>query len=204
MNKSFAILALCAIAGVASAAGNFSQDPLTGDDAWGDIGVFNFQDDLTITDTAYSISNIRTFEVYGDADFYTLNIYNDLVDNGGTVLYSFTSTNVSANQDLQNIYGVGYNVDFDTSGLTLGPGTYYVNFSATSSLGFDYYWFNANVGSPNGMEAYLNTVGPSSTFASGESFDFAWNMNATPVPEPATMAVLGLGALAALRRKRAK
>lgn len=183
---------------VASASGNFTQSPLTGDGSWGPIELAVFQDDLVI-DQACRIDHIRTYEYYGDGD-YQLNIFSDYLDQGGTFLGTWAASSVSENNDLFNLFGQGYNVDFDTTGLELGPGTYIVNFREASERYLHWEWFNANVGAPNYNEAYVDGAGFSSDWA-GESFDMSWDIDATPVPEPASILAIGLGVAAVLRRR---
>lgn len=199
MKKALVISLFATITGIASAAPNFTQDPFTGNNAWGPCGDLNFQDDLIIDSGTWDISAINMFEYWGDGDTYTVNIFDNYIDLGGNLLYSASTPESSLIFD----GGLGgYVVPFATPGLILGPGTYIVQLDVSDGVfGGDYYWFNANVGGPNGNEAYIDGVGGSSAWA-GESFDMSWDMDATLVPEPATMAVMGLGLLAVVRRRK--
>lgn len=195
----------CALCAIASAGGNFSQDPATGAGPIGDIASWPYQDDLILTDTAYQIDHVRTYVQYGDANTFTLNIYDNYHDQGGNLLASYTvdQSGVSYDEDLSGLWGAAYHVDFDTSGLTLGPGTYIINFTAQGVEGADYYWFTANWPNVVGNEAYADDGGFSSGWA-GIPFDYSWDMDATPVPEPASLLAVGLGVAAVLRRRAKK
>lgn len=203
--KTSLLFLLVVSSAVASAAGNFYQDPTTGIGPVGDIASWPYQDDLILTDTAYQIDHIRTYVQYGDANSYTVNIYDNYHDQGGNLLasYSVDQSGVSADEYLGQYWGEAYDVDFDTSGLTLGPGTYIINFTAQGVQGADFYWFTANWNSPNGNEAYADDGGFSSEW-DGNSFDYSWDFDATPVPEPASLLAIGLGAAVVLRRRAKK
>jgi len=200
MKKILGLLTALSFVGSAFAAPNFVQDPNTGDSAWGPIGTFSFEDDLIIDDQSYDISSITTYELWGDGEIYTLNLWSDYTDQGGVLLNSWTVDNSGGffNGDGQ------FEVAYDTTGLSLAPGTYVLQFQASSAaFGGDYNWFNANLDAVVGNEAYIPGFGFSTDFA-GQSFDMSWAIDATPssVPEPASLAVLGLGAFALIRRRK--
>ena len=198
MRYFLSLAVICSFVGVANAAPNFVQDPNTGDNAWGQIGALSFEDDLIIDDGSYNINAITLYEFYGDGDTYTMNLYSDYTDNGGVLLNSWTVPNSGGSFDGNGRFAVTYN----TSGLTLGPGTYIINFSAQSAaFGGDYYWYNADLDAVNGNNARIATIGGSDVFA-GQNFDMSWNIDASPVPEPASMVALGLGVAAMIRRRR--
>ena len=104
---------------------------------------------------------------------------------GNTTSRGFTAPPAGSSAWAGTLNGVAFN---GRDGA-LTAGTYYLAvglFSTTFEAGF------------------LAFGGNGTTEGQGDPFDVRINTNLQPVPEPASMAVLGLGALALIRRKRSK
>jgi len=206
------LILLCAIATLGATANSailLYQDPGTGNNAWGVIDFFNFYDDFTVPSPGWKIDKIETYEYYGDAasfgDKYRVDIWTKPSDQGGTMLTTtFQSTDVTTGP----IGGYGFptaqiNFDNELGGpIILGPGTYWLRFWAGDS-GVGYFWYNANVGAPNGATAYVDGFGGSESWA-GEKFDMSMKLIGEVVPEPATLLALGAGLAALAARMRRK
>ncbi|HWP31441.1 MAG TPA: PEP-CTERM sorting domain-containing protein [Fimbriimonadales bacterium] len=202
------LILLCAIATLSAAANAqlIYQDPGTGDNAWGVIDAFSFYDDFN-TGPGWIITRIEAYEYYGDAesfgDTYRADIWTAPSDLGGVMVGgTYTHTDVSVGP----IGGYGFEtfaVGFDLPvPLELGPGTYWLRFWAGDS-GVGYFWYNANVGDPNGSSAYVDGFGYSESWA-GQSFDMSFKMEGSVVPEPATLLAMGAGLAALAARLRRK
>ncbi|HWP31440.1 MAG TPA: PEP-CTERM sorting domain-containing protein [Fimbriimonadales bacterium] len=207
---------LCALAtlGVAANAQLIYQDPGTGDNAWGVIDAFSFYDDFTVGSPGWEIDRIETYEYYGDADSfgdtYRVDIWTAPSDLGGSIVAgTYTHTDVSVGPIGGygfETFAVGFQLDAtpgcDGQGLVLKPGTYWLRFWAGDS-GVGYFWYNANVGAPNGSSAYVDGFGYSESWA-GQSFDMSFKMEGCVVPEPATLLAMGAGLAALAARLRRK
>jgi hypothetical protein len=136
--------------------------------------------------------------------------------NGGTSVASGTINVTSANQFI-NIFGRDvYRYTGDITPLNLAAGTYFLAISPINAgAGRDFIsttdGTNAinSIGHPNGNQ-YLNSSSFGLNFTNWQNlvgpgnWDLSYGVYGNPVPEPASMAVLGLGALALLRRRNKK
>lgn len=107
----------------------------------------------------------------------------------------------TATGNLNGVGGQEHRFTYNTA-ITLGPGSYWLHVGAIYSnpVNDAFIWSSAN---GNGISSFkdLAIAGPWTPFPNGE-LDQAFELRGDVVPEPASMAALGLGALALLRRRR--
>jgi hypothetical protein len=135
---------------------------------------------------------------------------------GGTVVASGVSTNFTRVATGRAPLGLTeYTYTAAVSGVNLAAGTYFLgialdNSNSTDARSYLSITSGANgIGSPihNG-NSFVNSPSQGLDWTDtqdlvGEPTDFSLGLTGTTVPEPASMAALGLGALALIRRRRA-
>lgn len=141
-------------------------------------------------------------------------------------MFSFTFNNASTSGDDENLLddqfdlGVqGSSHTFSINGLASGPYNVFIYaWASDSDLSIITTTINGNsqqtggaytglvAGVTHGVWLNVNAVGGTISFSTFNDAGFGSlnGIQLSQVPEPATMAVLGLGALAAIRRKRTK
>lgn len=183
---------------------------------------YRIADDFTVGGAGWNVTSF-TFFGYQTGSTTTssfTNLFFEVWDGrpgdaGASVIFGDQTTNRLSSSNFANIYRI-FNATTGTTrpvmanvanvNLNLGPGTYWVSFSALGSLASGPW---APPVTPLGQ---LQKAGSNSRQWTGAAWaditdaggaqDIAFQINGAPVPEPASMAVLGLGALALLRRRR--
>ncbi|HVT14462.1 MAG TPA: PEP-CTERM sorting domain-containing protein [Fimbriimonadaceae bacterium] len=135
--------------------------------------------------------------------------------NGGTLIASGTM-NVTGTPTGRSGFGLN---EIDYAGsitpVMLSAGTYWVTMAPISAgTGSEYMSTTSGANGVGGPLANGNSFWDSPTFGlsfantsdvfGAGTWDMSIGVTGTPVPEPASMAVLGLGALALIRRRRSK
>jgi hypothetical protein len=143
-----------------------------------------------------------------------VNFYSSLAAAAGNVFAgdqgSFNISASSFDDSWATVNFPGTKVTFNLSGLTLGAGTHYVSvtpqvdFLTVGQMGVAESLWAGNT--PGGHNAHQ--INPGLGFGQGADFnlgiDAAYRVVGTAVPEPASMAILGLGVAALIRRRRSK
>jgi hypothetical protein len=119
----------------------------------------------------------------------------------GVGVYRVSASTTDPNRRVQEVF-------LDVPDFFLGAGTYWLSYSTAGSTAFSGPWAPPIPTSQavNGLNAQQSLSGaayaPVVNGTTGANLPFV--IEAQPVPEPASMAALGLGALALIRRRRAK
>jgi hypothetical protein len=189
-------------------------------------GAFYLADDFTVTGPGWNITGASVFGYQTNATTVVINDATvaiwDKTGAGGnpgnllhvgtftgasfTDIYRVTSTTTDTARRVQQA-----NVSF--SNVTLNPGEYWLVFQF--AVGGTGAFFTPQIttpgqtqatGSTNGLQFNANTGVWTQLVDSGSGtpYDVPFVLQGAPVPEPATMAALGLGALAVMRRRRRK
>jgi hypothetical protein len=142
-----------------------------------------------------------------------------IVNSGAAIVYSGFVT-VGLDEGLDNSRGTNqsFRMTADTSGISqlqaLGPGSYV--FSLVPRVAYDTYgqtytgWaadlgpndYIRNPGGGYGLHIGTSWGTVSAAFQTVNGIEWGIGINGSPVPEPASIAFLGLGLLAVLRRRR--
>lgn len=166
------------------------------------ITLFSYQTGATapsITGASWAIGSSATTSL--SASSVTVSWYDP---NGhGGIFRENAGTTTDANRRIQR-------VDIDVADFFLDQGTYFLSFNLAGSLASGP-WAppNPTSNAAFGQNALQSTAGGSFAQAFVDASgtvgaDLPFIIQGQPVPEPASMAVLGLGALALIRKRRAK
>ena len=173
---------------------------------------FELADDFVLQPGASTITDVHWWGLYADgntppvADDFTIRIFADAGGAPNTAfLYEIpvSDANRSATgADLAGFDIYQYSADFSAIALNAGT-TYWISIfnDSTNDLDDYWYWMDSN-GSGNNMAR--ESDGGSWSEQGTESAFTLTNDNLSPVPEPATVTLLGLGLFAiAMRTRRA-
>jgi hypothetical protein len=125
--------------------------------------------------------------------------------NGGTLLFS--GTDASSRVANGSLFTYSANI----APVTLAAGDYFFTVAVSGGTGQTFLKTTSGANGVGGPLNDQNSFWDSSTFGQsysstaglfGTAKDFSMGLTGSPVPEPASFAVLGLGAVALIRRRR--
>jgi len=142
-------------------------------------------------DTSADLDNFLSWDIdIYDTSFNALSTANVLK----------ATLNPTATGGVNVLGGNEYQFTFDTN-IALSAGSYFLHVGSVNAdpLADVFVW---SVASGDGELGVNRMDGNGWIDLTGETFDTSFRIEGTPAPEPASMAALGLGALAMIRRRR--
>lgn len=193
-------------------------------------GGIRVADDFTVTGAGWNITSATVFAYQtGSTTTSTLTsgvleIWNGVPGGGGSVVFGDTTTNRLTSSTFSNIYRIGNAGGSATSttrpvmsatlsvGTTLGPGTYWIDYGVAGSLASGPFGPDVTIVGQLGkaganavqwnLTAWVPLIDTATSGTGTAPQDMPFILTGTPVPEPASIAALGIGFLALIRRRR--